>query len=437
MKKRKLMTPYLAGVLLMGSVCIGSTVYADDIGTTEEIVVSATDTEADEEFKEEVTDNPDDLAQSDEQFDIGEPPGPLPVDPDIEEENPSEDETVDTEETHKGVSISADELFQDDDTTIEADNVFDESTENILHEIFILNIPNELTAGKLTVPVFENSEVTILLDDEETFPDSEIISIVSKPEKIGIKVKPLGDVLNQVQKLVLTLVNTSLEQSEIRIESLLHRFFKDGSDEQTAFEDISIYLKGIRPITEPDTETDLEPSPDYPEEPEPGMDEEPEEKPVDEEEKSEDDKELEKPQKKPIEQIFQVIDHSGMNLLEANVSVLDTNRLIFSSGDRSEETVSGTSLFEKEKVETASVDDADEYIRDTFKEQNTKTDNDDDDRKDPVVSQEVDLGMLHEEKSRIPILAVLLVVAAAAGAFFVPLAKRHYRNSREDNSGMK
>lgn len=423
MKKRRLMTPWLASVLLLASVCMETTVYADEPIKNDEIAIveERIPLEEDSTTDEMDSSGAKTVPEQDKETDSEQLP---------EEKEPSDEDKQDSDEKKETVSISANEMYQGDETTLEADGFCDEDAKEILHEVFVITIPLQLTTGTLTKPVFEDAEVTVLIDGEEILTEEEVIDLGVKVEEIGIRVKPLGDVLKQMQKLVLTLANGSSEESESVVETVLHRFFKDGSEESTELQLITVQLKGIRPVTEPDAGTDIdrELETEIPEGQEPGIIEIPEEK--QDEKKEESDSEETKPQKTPVEQIVEIIDHSGQNLMESTASVQGSSNHSISTSTALANRTFGLDWLSPQKIETASVEEVDE----SFKDKDVGSNHEDEDyRKGSVIWKENKPDKQSEKENSIPVPAILLAVAAAAGALFVPLAKKRQSNSKEEN----
>lgn len=274
MKKSKLMTPYLAGILLLGSLCMGTSVYADEgLQDSVPVLMEETELNQDDAFTDDSS-IPDTDEVPTEEEDVSDVEGEPSTDEDDSDENQEE-----SEEPSDTVSVSANELYQGEQTVLEADGFYDEDAEDILHEIFVITVPSELTAGTLTKPVFENAEVTVLIDGEEIESEEEVVNIAQKAKQIGIKVKPVGNILQQMEKLVLTLYNDTSAETESVIKTALHKFFEDGSVDVTDIQRLTVVLKGIKPVSEPDIGTPPEREPEYPEEQEPVED--PGDKPLD------------------------------------------------------------------------------------------------------------------------------------------------------------
>lgn len=423
MKKSKLMTPYLAGILLLGSLCMGTSVYADE-GLQDSVPVLMEETEL----------NQDDAPLEDSSIsDTEDAPTEETDSPNEEpstEEDTSDENQEEPEKPSDTVSVSANELYQGEQTVLEADGFYDEDAEGILHEIFVITVPSELTAGTLTKPVFENAEVTVLVDGEEIESEVEVINLAQKAKQIGIKVKSVGNILQQMEKLVLTLYNDTSAETESVIKTALHKFFEDGSVDVTDIQRLTVVLKGIKPVSEPDIGTPPEREPEYPEEQEPVED--PGDKPLDEDEKQDTEEEEEKPQKNPVEHIFEVIDNSGLNLMDSTVNVQDNKNLIFSSREESDDEVADMSFFEKEKIQSASVDE----VGEEFTNKSSNTDSTDEGQENPSDGWKVIKVEKQNEKSS-PVRMILLAVAAAALALIVPLAIRRRRNCKGEKNGKK
>lgn len=243
MKKRKLMKPYLAGICLMTSVCMGTTAYADDSVQMEETIVAGGNSLPEEVSETEEIPFLDFGTDDDAPMESEEIPSDDPEEeqPESETDGPEDEETSkedssDPEVSKKPVILTKDEIYQGEMTELEADGFCDEDVEEILHEIFVLSVPKEVSVGTLTKPVFEEAEVSVLVKGEEVSSEDAVIDIPVKAEEIGIKVKPLGNTLKQVAKLVLTFTNDLAEQTDAFIETVLHRFFKDGTDEVSVSE---------------------------------------------------------------------------------------------------------------------------------------------------------------------------------------------------------
>lgn len=431
MKKRKLMTPYLTGILLMVSMCMGTTVHAFDAVSDQETVIVEDICSQDEiSISDEIISDDEDISTVPDEDPVPELPS---ADTDQIEDTPDE-EVSEPEEKKEIVCISQAELFKDEETTLEADGFCDEEVVNLSHEVFKLIIPQELTVGKLIKPVFENAEVTVLVDGEELHTEEDLIDISSKAGEIGIRVKPLEDVLKQLQKLILTLSNDTSEEKEAVIETVLQRYFMDGSEDTTDIKELKIVLKGIKPVTNPDIGEDVDAEPELPDVQAPDKNEEDPDAPYEEEEKTDAKEEETKPQKNPVEHVFEIIDHSGLNLMDASVSVLDNKNLIFSPATQNSGTAVDTHYFQKEKIESVSVDEVDEK---TEPKVSTSSSTSKGEKFVPFQLEKKNSETQSDNKKSNPVLIILLAVAAAACALFVPLAKKHHSDSREEKNGVK
>ena len=438
MLKKKLLMSCLAGGLLAESVFVSIPVRAEDLMNEISIVqeeseehsvsYAVEDTETTPETGNKASNQP----EEDPENPLENKDTELPKE-DTGSESESQEEGTE-EKTEPQIHVSSQELYQGEETELEVDGLNEDDTSDILYELLTLTIPQGLITTRLTVPVFEDSEITVWIDGEEVTTEEQVTDIGRAAEKIEVSVKPIGNILTQVQKMVLHMVNGSSEQSEVRFESVLERFFKDGSQMQTNLDSVSILLKGILPVDDPEIQ------------PEPSEPSEGEEIPAIPEEQTEETDESKEETVVPVlpskdetkaepTVIYEIVDYSGLNLMEANASASDNRWLLFLDEREADEHESGIEFFQKKKIETASVDDASQEISVTENRTDNSSSKENDNGLDPVTRQEKEMGIQTEEKSN-PVLPILLAVAAAAGAFvFVPLAKKRTRDSENKNSG--
>lgn len=262
------------------------------------------------------------------------------------------------------VKTSADSVYYGDSLVLSIGEYICDYSEQIKEFAINIRIPEGMQAEGLRVPDFTDASVTVFTDGEEAEVQQGTAVVSNTVSEVSIVVKPVGGLILQESDMSITLIAVAEEKKNCEIKSSVSFRFFDGTEKELNIDEATVEMKGIYSEIDPEPEPDPQPEPSPQPEPDPS-EEQKEDETADKDTETAKENSNEVTQEKVLPVVIKVVDHTGLDIGNTTASVVGTRNTgsIFDSIYASDSGQSASEYFEKEKIETASVEDASAVVK--------------------------------------------------------------------------